>query len=122
MPKPYSMDLRKRVVAARDAGQTTSEVAQRFEVSEAWVRRLMQRRRQSGKIAPKAGKRGPKLKLGDHADTLRRLVREQPDATLEELQKQLPVDVVIETVRTMLGRLGLTRKKEGHPRRRAAAA
>lgn len=63
MARAYSMDLRKRVVAARDAGQKTAEVAQRFGVSPAWVRRLLQRRRQTGNIAARQGKPGRKPKL-----------------------------------------------------------
>jgi transposase len=122
MPSAFSMDLRSRVVAARDAGQTTKEVAERFEVSEPWVRRLMQRRRQTGSIAPKAGKPGPKPKLADHGDELRQLVREKPDATLEELRADVPIRVSIGTMWNTLRRLGLTRKKESHPRLRATAA
>ncbi|MBE7507670.1 MAG: hypothetical protein HS101_15480 [Planctomycetia bacterium] len=47
----YSMDLRKRVLAACDAGHGTTRVAKSFEVSPAWVRRLKQRRRELGTIA-----------------------------------------------------------------------
>ncbi|OQY99916.1 MAG: hypothetical protein B6D36_15765 [Planctomycetes bacterium UTPLA1] len=36
-----SMDLRKRVLAACDAGHGTTQAAKSFEVSPAWVRRLM---------------------------------------------------------------------------------
>jgi transposase len=50
----YSMDLRERVVAACDEGiDTRAAIAERFSVSESWVRRLLQRRRDSGSIAPK---------------------------------------------------------------------
>src|SRR5437762_2759076 len=38
--KPYSMDLRERVIAACDSGQQTKQVAKIFQVSPAWVRRL----------------------------------------------------------------------------------
>ena len=40
--KAYSVDLRRRVLAACDAGQPTLAVARRFDVSPAWVRRLKQ--------------------------------------------------------------------------------
>lgn len=51
--RPYSMDLRKRVVAACDARDGSREtIAQRFGVSTAWIRRLLQRRRETGSIAP----------------------------------------------------------------------
>ncbi len=49
----YSLDLRKRVLAACDAGQSTKKVAEQFDVSPAWVRRLKQRRREDGSIEPR---------------------------------------------------------------------
>jgi transposase len=50
---PYSMDLRKRVVRAWDAGMDAESVAAKYEVSRAWVHRLVQRRRETGSIAPR---------------------------------------------------------------------
>jgi transposase len=50
---PYSMDLRKRVLRAWDAGIDAERVAARFEVRRAWVHRLVQRRRETGSIAPR---------------------------------------------------------------------
>src|ERR1700704_2336816 len=50
---PYSMDLRKRVVRAWDAGLDAESVAAKYEVSRAWVHRLVQRRRETGSIAPR---------------------------------------------------------------------
>jgi len=50
---PYSMDLRERVVRAWDASGDAEEVAATFAVSRAWVHRLVQRRRETGSIAPR---------------------------------------------------------------------
>ena len=41
---PYSMDLRQRVARAWDAGVDTDTIAAKYEVSRAWVHRLIQRR------------------------------------------------------------------------------
>ena len=49
----YSRDLRQRVVRAYDSGMPVAAVAQRFEVSVAWVYRLVQRRRVTGSIEPR---------------------------------------------------------------------
>ena len=38
--KPYSMDLRERVLADCDAGLPTGQVAGKYRVSPSWVRRL----------------------------------------------------------------------------------
>ena len=50
---PYSMDLRKRVTWAWDADLDAESVAARYDVSRAWVHRLIQRRRETGSLAPR---------------------------------------------------------------------
>ena len=69
--QPYSMDLRERVLADSDAGLTTAQVAAKFTVSPAWVRRLKQRRRQTGETAPRAGRHGPAPSWAAYADRYR---------------------------------------------------
>jgi transposase len=49
---PYSRDLGKRVIRAWDAGMDAESVAVKYEVSRAWVHRLVQRWRETGSIAP----------------------------------------------------------------------
>ena len=44
--KPYSKEFRGEVLAACDRGRTTREVATNFNVSESWVRRVKQERRE----------------------------------------------------------------------------
>jgi transposase len=107
----YSMDLRVRVLADCDAGIATKKVAEKYSVSAAWVRRLKQRRRESGEICPRVSKAGPKPKLFGKEEQLEQLVAEQPDATLEELRKKLGVAVSLATVWRSLKTLGLTLKK-----------
>lgn len=110
--RAYSLDLRLRVLEACDAGFTTSEVASDFRVSTAWVRRLKQRRRETGEIGPREQeRRGPPLKLAEVKDELIKLVNEQPDATESELAEKLSVKVSQPTVHRMLHRLGYSFKK-----------
>ena len=47
------MDLRKRVAQAWDAGLDAERVAAKDDVSRAWVQRLIQRRRETGSLAPR---------------------------------------------------------------------
>ncbi len=109
--KPYSMDLRERVLADSDAGMRTAQVAEKYSVSKAWVRRLKQRRRETGQIAPRCSTgRKPKLNA-HHRSQLAKLVDERPDATLEELRDQLGVEVCLSTIWLALKSLGLTLKK-----------
>jgi transposase len=119
--KAYSMDLRQRVLADCDDGLTTSAVAAKYRVSPAWVRRLKQRRRQAGEVAPRQGRPGPAPKLAAHADRLRELVQRQPDLTPAEYRDQLGVACCPLTVWRALRRLGLTfKKKSSGPRSKAA--
>jgi transposase len=57
--RAYSVDLRERVVAAVDAGQTQPQVAARFGVSITSVGRYLARRRVTGGVAPTAQRHGP---------------------------------------------------------------
>jgi transposase len=106
-----SHDLRIRIFEARQAGETTAEVAERFAVSPAFVRRLLQRHRETGSLAPPGGRRGPQPRLAAQADRIRQLVTEHPDLTAGEVRERLGVAVSVLTVWRMLRRLGLTFKK-----------
>ena len=119
--KPYSMDLRERVLAACDGGMGTAEAAEAFAVSPAWVRRLKQRRRETGETGPRTATPGPTPALAPHADRLRELARDYPDLTAAEFRDRLGVRVAAVTVWRALRRLGLTHKKSlsGRPSRTA---
>jgi transposase len=109
--RPYSIDLRQRVLADCDAGLGTRAVADKYTVSESWVRRLKQRRREDGSIAPRTATPGPRPALAAHADRLRALVREAPGLSAGEYRDRLGVRVAVVTVWRALRRLGLTHKK-----------
>jgi transposase len=117
----YSMDLRERVVAACDARDgTRAEIAARFSVSEAWIRKVLRQRRDSGSIAPKphGGGRRPAFDA-EAAARLRQAVRDDNDATLAELAEASGVACSPAAVFRALDRLGITRKKSpgGRPSR-----
>ncbi len=111
--RPYSMDLRQRVVAACDRHDgKREEIAKNFGVSAAWIRRLLQRRRETGSIAPLPQNPGRKLALDDRKmERLRRIVVRQPDATLRELKERLGVRLSDGAMIQALARLKLTLKK-----------
>jgi transposase len=107
------MDLRERVVRACDEKRGTREhIAKLYGVSTAWIRRLLQRRREWGTIAPQphGGGRRPKI-TGKKLERLKRLVEEQPDATLEELRDRCSADASIMAVHRALERLESRLKK-----------
>jgi transposase len=111
--RAYSSDLRERVFGDSDAGMPSKAVAEKYDVSRAWVDRLKQRRRETGEIAPRAQRYGPHPKLGPQLHRLADLIQEQPDRTLAELQEALEVAVSLPTIWRAVKRLGFTVKKTG---------
>jgi transposase len=119
---PYSMDLRKRVARAWDAGLDADTVAAKYDVSRAWVHRLIQRRRETGSLAPRKQAKFRHLVLtGREEDRLATLITARPDATLTELREALPTTAALSTLWRTIDRLGFTLKKNG-TRRRATPA
>jgi len=108
----YSIDLRKRVLEDCDAGGSTRQVALKYRVSESWVRRLKQRRRESGEIAARCSRNKLQPQWLPYAERLQTLVAEQPDATLRELRERLGVSLSETTLCRALRRLQLTFKKK----------
>lgn len=117
MPKPYSNDLRARVMRFYEehSDYTQAELAAEFEVSLSTLEKWLQRWRASGSCAALPPGGGRTASLAKHQRTLHKLVAAQPDATLGELQSRLAqrrrVVVSQATVCRALQRLQLRRKK-----------
>ena len=109
MGAAYSQDLRDRVIAARDGGMRTKRVAELFQVSASWVRRVMQRRRDHGEQSPRP--RGGATVIKIDLDQLRQLVNQQPDATAKQLHERLGIACSVSAVDMALRRMGLSFKK-----------
>jgi transposase len=84
MPKPYSTDLRARVIEEIAAGASRREAAERYELSPSVVVIWAQRWEKTGSVAakPSGGSTSP---LQAHAGFLLALIAEQPDLTLDEI-------------------------------------
>ena len=109
----YSMDLRTRVLRDSDARMTADAVADTYHVSVAWVRRLKQRRRESGEIAARRQTRWRTPILTPNLPRLETLITEQPDRTLAELQEALGTSASLATIWRAIERLAFTIKKNG---------
>lgn len=109
--RPYSTDLRDRVLADCADGIKTRAVAVKYRVSESWVRRVKQRRAASGETAPRPGRAGPRPSWDAYADRLRRAIADDPDATLKELKARLGLAAALSTLWRAVAALGLTLKK-----------
>jgi transposase len=109
----YSMDYRRAVAAAHDLCGSSLEVAEQFGCSQAWVRRLIQRRRETGSLEPRPQGRPDDQRAynDDDEQTIRQLIAAKPDATLAEVIEALGKDVHPATASRTLTRLGLPRKK-----------
>ena len=115
MVRPYSLDLRERVVAAVESGQTCRAVAELFDVSVASVVKWSQRARATGSAAakPMGGKR-PVLLAGQRAFILDR-IETVPNLSLRALVAELAergVVVSYGAVWTFMHREGLSFKKK----------
>jgi transposase len=89
MPKPYSLDLRERVVGFVEAGQSRHAAAAHFKVSVSFVVNLMKAVRMRGSFVPKpSGGRGH-AKLEPHRSFLLAQVVEKADITMPELAAEL---------------------------------
>lgn len=113
MGRPYSEDLRSRIVAAVDAGASRSATARHFAVSVSCVVKLMQRFRRTGTITPAPRGKKPHA-LAEHEAVVRELVAACPDLTLDELTQELGkrgIHVGRSSVNRFLQVCGLTFKK-----------
>lgn len=114
----YSLDLRRRVVAARDRGTPVVEIAATFSIDKTTVSRWLKRRDRTGTIRPLNQHTGRKRKLTDQDHRrLAHLVDEDGDITLQELKDHLGTDCCLATLWWALHRLGLTHKKDTQRRR-----
>jgi transposase len=117
MPAPYSIDLRQRIINAYETRVSSQrEIAERFQVSLSFVKRLICRYQQTGSIKPKCHGGGAIaiIKQSD-LEQVKQLVNEQPDALLQELCERWEVTkgtkVSISTMHRQLQKLRLTTKK-----------
>jgi transposase len=111
---PYSTEFRRDVLAACDAGEGTQAVAVRFNVSESWVRRVKQQRRETGQVAAKTTRKRQPIWQG-WSEWLLRKIEERPDIYLRELQSALKEErgevVCLQTICNACHAIERTRKK-----------
>ena len=114
MAKPFSMDLRERIVRTIEAGSSRRAAAAQFAVSESCAIKLMQRWERTGSVAPAPFGGKKPFALTKHEEKVRALLKAKPDLTLDELTAQLVGQGIVvgrSSVDRYLKCLGLTRKK-----------
>ena len=126
MTKPYSMDLRERVVAAvENEGMTRHQAAARFGIAVSSAVKWVARYRKTGTAAPsKIGGYKPKTLRGLHADWLAARCQEK-DFTISQLVEELReirgLKVDRRSVWEFLHAKGLSHKKNRMRKRTGAA-
>lgn len=124
MTAPLSKDLRKRLLAAVEGGQSCRSVAKRFEVAASTVIKLVGRWRREGHADPKPmGGDRHSHRMEAHAEEILSLIDTTPDITIAEIQAHLEaahrLKVAQSTVWRLLDRHSMTFKKNS-ARKRAA--
>lgn len=113
--KPYSKDLRLRVLAAVDRGMPRKKISETFGVSEPTIRRYLKLRRETGGVDPRPPS-GPPARKGRALEAaLPSQVARNPDLTLEEhrelFEDETGTEASTASVSRALKRLGLPLKK-----------
>lgn len=114
---PLSLDLRRRIIRAwQKEKPSVEELAQRFSVGTATVKRLTRRFRETGSVEPLPHGGGQRPRIpAEKLLRVQRLVEANPDWSIEELaaayNKQEGTSLSRSTMDRAVRRLGFTRKK-----------
>lgn len=116
--KPYSKDFRAKIVETKyKTNESIQQIAERFQVSYSFVKRLLKRYEETGSVnsKPHGGGKVPKLN-SQQIEVVIQLVEEDNDATLQQLCSRLEektgTKVSVPSMCRLLQRLELTRKKK----------
>jgi transposase len=114
--KPYSVDLREKIVNAYERGDTSvRKVAVQFGVAKSYVQKLLQLKKTQGHLNPQKQGGTLKGKLDEYGSELAAMVQRYPDATLAEyceyFGEQYNVWVCVSVMCCALQKQQLTRKK-----------
>ena len=115
MGAPLSNDLRKRIVEARERGDTVARIAKEKGVSESAINKLCALYRATNSYTPRPLNNGRKSKLNEkQLESVAMRIKEEPEITLNELISDLELPVCESGLcRIVNGKLGLRRKKNG---------
>jgi transposase len=118
---PLPLRVREEIIRRRADGHTYVEIADQLGVGVATVNRVIRRRRETGRVAPRPNGGGLRSPIHDEiAKALVQLVRKMSDATIAEVTAALVATTGVTTSRSAvvraLHRLGFRFKKKRSPR------
>ena len=115
MPMPLSNDLRKRIIEAKENGDSIQKIAREKRVGENTIVCLLRLYRETGSYEPRPLNNGRKPRL--NATTLEKIrirIEEQSDIALHELKEELALPISVPALCKIVNKkLGLQRKKNG---------
>jgi transposase len=124
--KPYSTDLRSRVVAEVAAGSSRREAARIYRISPSSAIRWAGLQEETGSVEPRPRGGKSRSPLEPHAAWLLELVSKEPDLTLQELEERifqgLKLSTTERSIRRFFARHAISFKKKESPRRRTGSA
>ena len=100
MGKPYSLDLRERVMAAIEGGMSTRAAAARFSIGIATAGAWARLKRATGGVRPARQGKPKGSVLDPHKDFILGVLKETPDTTLDEMVERLAEERAVMVVRT----------------------
>jgi transposase len=123
--RPYSDDLRARVIMAVAGGCSRRAAGKRFAVSASSSIRWVELHEETGSVSPRQRGGNSRSPLEPHASWLLELVDQESDLTLAEIVERLWTDRGVRTTDSSVDRFfkrhGVTFKKNS-ARRRAGSA
>lgn len=123
--RAYSNDLRSRVVAEVSAGTSRREAARLYRVSASSAVRWAELHSETGSVSPKPRGGKSRSPLEPHTNWLLKLVAEEPDLTLQELEQRifggLGLVTTERSIRRFFTRHGVSFKKNAARRRTGSA-
>jgi transposase len=115
MPAPLSNDLRKRIIEAKEHGDTVAKIAKEKDVCKSAVVRIWALYRETGSYEPRPHSYGRKPRLTpEQLEAVRQRIISQPDIGLLEMIEEMQLPLCESALcRIVNDKLGLRRKKNG---------
>jgi transposase len=115
MAKPYSMDIRNRVIQKHYEGKSMIEIARELSVKKTFVYDMLELYRKTGSVEPKPHTGGRKPTIDDELlSQIEALVIETPDITLQEIKDVLGLTISISIICDAINKKLNLRLKKKH--------
>lgn len=119
MAAPFSNDLRKRIIEAKERGQSVKEIEENFSVKKSMIYNLLNLFKETGKYEPRTRNAGRKPKLNEEQlEQIKELIIKESDIQLDDIKDKLNLPICISALcRIINNKLKLVRKKNSSCKR-----